>query len=561
MTSHICRGASCISVISMLVLTSACDPLLDPNGAFGDPDAETTDTFPTMGPTGQPTGSSSCGDVTLYGACNQGVLSYCADGALEQIDCRGADSRVSLDCMLIDQEWGFDCAAPLGGTCALVEEEVVYACAGGDRVGCVQGASDWSCQDAVGSCDPRSFVRTCMGEVLVIHCSDAGQPLGSDCNTFGLTCRQGACFGARSGEVCNEFIDCEDGLICNAQGLCESNSSTPECQRDLECPTGQTCASGRCEPASSSAECEVDAECGTDERCIDRACQPNAAPECDRPLGFLTIHKNEDIDLFVNNGCTSVRGNVFITGAVDDLRALERLREIEGDLIIQQTTSLNMLLGLNALEHIGGELVIMNNERLVDVSALSGVTAVHDNIAIVRNPYLESMRGLDNVRLIDGIVTIRENDHLSSLTGMGSLGAPTAVEISGNPKLASLDGFAFGTNMQGILALRGNDSLVSLDALSTLREVNVLAIDRNTSLQRIALPSLTFVHGILGASLNPQLSSISFPSLRSDDARVEFTRNPMLSSCAVDAFAQQLRGTGWTGSLMNTGNDMSMECR
>lgn len=553
-----------VLLCTLLAFTNACVPIFGPDeGMSGTEDTNTEMTEPpaTGGPLDQPSEPELCGDVTLYGKCDQGILSYCSDRGLEQIDCRADTSGVNLDCMLIDQEWGFDCAAPLGGTCAIVEEEVVHHCAGGDQVGCVQDTSDWHCQDSVGTCDPSAFSQKCIGDVLVIYCSDAGQPLGSNCSSFGLTCRQDTCYGARQGEFCNEFVDCEDGFVCGTMETCEVASSQPNCQRDSDCATGQFCAAGRCSTGSAPPECDSDEECRVGEQCIQGMCQTSEPPECEHPLGFLTIYNNEDADLFVNTGCTSVRGNVYISGAVDDLTRLAALREIGGNLTIQRTSALNTLQGLNALENIGGELVLIDNERLVDLNALGNLQEVHDNIAIVSNPYIESLRGLDNARLIEGIVSIKQNDNLTSLSGMGGLGDPLAVNITENPKLTSLQGFAFGTNMQGGLHIMRNDSLSSLDGLSRLQTVNVLSIIGNISLERISLPSLTFVEGILGISSNSQLSSIDFPSLRAMDARVEIERNPLLSSCAVDDLAHQLRMSGWTGQLKNNGNDMSMDCQ
>ena len=196
---------------------------------------------PDAGPPLPP--DNSCGQVTLQGQCEGSVLAYCdASNQITRIDCATeyfpADV-VGGSCVLISNEYGFDCAAPTGESCLYQDpngQPMPTFCANATD-GCVadvNGTDGFTCRPGIPSCSASAASQsaTCQGDLLYLSCLPGDQPLAFDCSSNGGTCADGAC-QAPIGESCDGIvIQCGDGLTCD--GATQTTNGTcidvDECQ-------------------------------------------------------------------------------------------------------------------------------------------------------------------------------------------------------------------------------------------------------------------------------------------------------------------------------------------
>lgn len=170
-----------------------------------------------------------CNGITAKGQCDGNVLSYC----------NGNDTRVTVDCpteflpevgtgascVLVDSDFGYDCAFPTGETCLQQTDQnsIPISCSN-DNDGCILDVvnnANFVCTANVPTCTPAAanevFTPTCGGDFLFVACLAGSQPLGYDCAANTGVCTDGACRVAPNG-FCDEAIyRCEAGLTC--QGL------------------------------------------------------------------------------------------------------------------------------------------------------------------------------------------------------------------------------------------------------------------------------------------------------------------------------------------------------
>jgi hypothetical protein len=221
---------------------------------------------------------------------------------------------------------------------------------------------------------------------------------------------------------------------------------------------------------------------------VEAACVPILCP-----TGPLTLNNQFQIDDFPTNypGCTVMPYSITIQGPdVTNLDGLSQLVEIEGNLDINNTTSLanlsgldnltsvggrvwvisnsslTALTGLNSLTSIGTQLFIANNGALTNMTALTGISAVSNNVAIYGNSSLASLSGLNNLSAVGGNLYIGINSSLTSLTALSSLAAVNgSLEVSDCPALTSLTGLD-NVNLDNITQLNlvnnGNLSICDL---------------------------------------------------------------------------------------------------
>gem|GEM_PF-6174271 len=193
--------------------------------------------------------------------------------------------------------------------------------------------------------------------------------------------------------------------------------------------------------------------------------------------------------------------------ASDELKGLENLTTIEGDLNIGYNVGLSSLRGLEALTSIGGTLTLSHDTPLTSLS------------------------GLDNLTTVNGI-WVSESSTLRDFSGLESL---TTIErdliLEYSPGLTSLDGLEGVVSIGGRLDIFNNDSLTNLAGLRNVAELGQLRISENDS-----LTSLT------GREDDVENSSLS----------LEVAHNPLLSQCAIDSWAETLTepyGDFTTGNL------------
>ncbi|MDD9938569.1 MAG: hypothetical protein OXT09_33475, partial [Myxococcales bacterium] len=214
-------------------------------------------------------------------------------------------------------------------------------------------------------------------------------------------------------------------------------------------------------------------------------------------------------------GQSGVYDGTMIVDVAGDLAALTRATEITGDLDFSGTDLLNVD-GLEGLTTIGGRLYFWNNDQMSQIDALSSLTSVGGDLYLQSNDAITSMSGLSAVQTVGGYVRVYSN----SLLGDVDLAA-----------LATVGDYFYVYNCNNV---------ANLDSLSNLATVdNYLYIYSNTG--------LTNIDGLIGGAL---------VQVGSTNAGTLWVRsNTSLTSCAADALAASLAGSGWTGSSILTGNN------
>ena len=200
----------------------------------------------------------------------------------------------------------------------------------------------------------------------------------------------------------------------------------------------------------------------------------------------------------------------------------------------EDITNLN---GLNVITAIEGELLIEDNSSLEDLTGLENLTTIGWNLRIGSSSQnyqaLTSLSGLDNLILVDGFVMIHHNDNLTSLFASNSLtsvdglfitdnailteltglygiyGEIGNLEISNNASLLSLAGLDNITFVGYIAGIRNNNALLNIENLENLYSTEWLYIINNPALTSLSgLDNLTFAYA-LNISENDALTSLS----------------------------------------------------
>jgi hypothetical protein len=145
----------------------------------------------------------------------------------------------------------------------------------------------------------------------------------------------------------------------------------------------------------------------------------------DALAGDLLLAEQAHVDAL--RGIASIDGSLVIDGSgVSSLAELGSLTRIEGDLVVEGSTSLQSLDGLGQLAHIGGALRLAGNTALTSLRALAALHAVEE-VSITNNPALAACEAqwlVDNVTdTLGGVI--------GELAPDGGL-QPGGVTLSGN---------------------------------------------------------------------------------------------------------------------------------
>ncbi len=179
-----------------------------------------------------------------------------------------------------------------------------------------------------------------------------------------------------------------------------------------------------------------------------------------------------------------ITGSLIIedTG-VTHLDALGRLREIDGDLILQGNHNLATAKGLAALERIGHDLVVDENSTLKALHTPLLKVVAH-GVVIRHNPALESLAGLDRVETVTEAVRIIDNASLVDLSGLEALrdAGGQGLVVAENLRLATVVALAALQKSGIMLEIRANPDLTKISGLQQLRMATVLRIANNAGL-------------------------------------------------------------------------------
>ncbi|MGB0589587.1 MAG: hypothetical protein ACPGU1_07915 [Myxococcota bacterium] len=240
--------------------TPSCDGLACGDDGCGGSCGECADGESCVAGACQDGAGDGCGGVTYEGCCNDNVVQFCDDGALQEIDCAEAPQ----------------------GSCGWNAEGGFYDC-GTDGAAEPTGAHPYQCEGA-DECEPSCEGITC-----------GGDGCGGTCGTCeeGLQCIDGGCIdtGCPTGEMldCNEECIamawlgdtvCDAGLNCEAFDYDGGDCTIPCAEGEINdcagaCVDGALVGDGTCQDALNCAATEWD---GMD---CEPACEEGQILNCD----------------------------------------------------------------------------------------------------------------------------------------------------------------------------------------------------------------------------------------------------------------------------------------
>lgn len=261
----------------------------------------------------------------------------------------------------------------------------------------------------------------------------------------------------------------------------------------------------------------------------------------------ITFSNQQSIDNFPVNypGCTTIEGNVFMHGAINNLDGLSQITNIQGRLTIADNPNLVSLGGLHNLTHIGSDLQLQGNGT-VDFSGLENLTSIGGNLIIYTHLHLINLSGLDNLTSIGKSIDIELNTQLTSLSGLENIGNfGQNLTLLDNNKLSDLSALSQITSIFGYIKIGRNPKLNNFAGLDNLTSVDgYLSIFENNLLSNLsALDHLTNINGYLFLDGNlllndiTGLENINPASIQSNNINrqdLEIHNNPTLSECAID---------------------------
>jgi len=260
------------------------------------------------------------------------------------------------------------------------------------------------------------------------------------------------------------------------------------------------------------------------------------------PEGII-FTKQSQIDSFQINypGCTEIEGFVDITGNdISNLKGLEVLTYIGGNVCIEKINTLLSLTGLHNITAIGGGLNIYEVPRLLnlkglnklssiggaltlnipddptDLSGLGNLNTVGDSV-LIRTRSLKNLTGLNNLTSIGGTLRIEDCYSLTNLSALANLNYiggdfwaednVVMVNLTGLNNLTSigrdlyiedydrmvnLTGLNNVTSIGGKIYIEGNNGLTSLTGLENIDagSINELCIFINTILSKCEVQSI-----------------------------------------------------------------------
>src|SRR5690606_32427926 len=143
------------------------------------------------------------------------------------------------------------------------------------------------------------------------------------------------------------------------------------------------------------------------------------------PTEIVRFTSQAEINAFATNypNCTTINYHVNIGPSTDiiDLRPLENITSIAGDIKIIENEALTSLDGLQALSGIGASFSIKDNPKLNSLEALEGISNITGFFIVNNCDALISLSGIENITYIGGSLGIVDNAMLTSLSELENL--------------------------------------------------------------------------------------------------------------------------------------------
>ncbi len=180
------------------------------------------------------------------------------------------------------------------------------------------------------------------------------------------------------------------------------------------------------------------------------------------------------------------------------------LARVGGRLSVEPTPD---LISVRAPELIyAGSLSVQYAPRLASATFPS-LANIQKDLALYGSDSLDDLTGFSALTRVGGVIYLDQMNGLASLRGLEALREVGSLEIVDAGLLSSVAGLHL-TTVPGMLLLDGNPSLVSLDALSTLTRIGTLDVRDNDALTEIqALAGIDAVTGDFIVTRNDRLPS------------------------------------------------------
>ncbi len=261
--------------------------------------------------------------------------------------------------------------------------------------------------------------------------------------------------------------------------------------------------------------------------------------------------------------------------ALTDIKALSKLTEVSGDLLIySDITSLEGLQNITKVNWL--------NFELADVESVRGLRGLKEANAIGFHTtrYLTSFEGLENVKKVRCNIDIVDTGitSLIGLSGLESLAQECndynlkeenlpALRILTCPNLISLEGMESLTQIPADFEMGNNENLETLAGLEKITFLDGdLIIDQNKTLKALTgLENLKMISESIRITSNANLTDITalynLESLGSDLGKdLVIIYNPKLPTCQCEHLRSLLMEKGWNGFYDFTGTDETATC-
>ena len=149
---------------------------------------------------------------------------------------------------------------------------------------------------------------------------------------------------------------------------------------------------------------------------------------------------------------------------IDALRWVRR-----ADNVRIEGTGLRDLRGLDCLLWVAGQLTLAHNPNLRSLSGLRGLQSVDQAVRVEDNASLHTLKGACRFARSLGSVTIRDNPQLENVSALHDMHEVTTLVIENNPALLSLRGLRAMELLLGTATVRNNGALPELRSLREIQ--------------------------------------------------------------------------------------------
>jgi hypothetical protein len=289
----------------------------------------------------------------------------------------------------------------------------------------------------------------------------------------------------------------------------------------------------------------------------------------------IVFSTQADVDAFPSlyPGCTTILGNVGITGSVTNLDSLYKIKTIKGSLSILNNNVLGTLSGLENLDSIYGSFKSLNT-YIQSFDGLNDLKYVGTDIEIT-NYGITSIPPFQFLNKLDGTLRLELNNSNQSEVIFPNLDSLKNLSLSGGLQISPV---SFGA----LKKIKGNIALYYLNNMSILPTFNSLVlvkdaidiinvqasiisgfnlVDNSTVIQISGNNLLTEISGFnsfdqvsaLIIANNAFLTSINGFDHSIAINQLEISNNSFLSSCDVESICFKVKITGGQIYISNNG--------